>query len=597
MVDTAKLVARVQTKGVTKATSELDKFDKSANEAEDSTINLGKAAKKAGGFILKAGAVMGAAATAMVLIANRSADAQREWKTLSNIAGDSITEFQGAAFAAEQVGISAEKLADISKDTNEKLGEFIATGGGGFKDFFENVAPLVGLTAEELEGLSGPQVLGKVKNAMDEANVSLEQQSFFLESIASDTTNLIPLLANEGAELERLTNKYNELNSSLALTGTADKAISELAEDFDLLGKTATNSINYITGVLAPDISKFINFITAGMPKATQAVANFFDEFRDPENRQSILSIQESIKDNLKEIDRISRFVEDPGSEENVVNLRNENIELEKRLKLLQKEAEIVSGPDVGFKETLDGGDPFAKELDRRKKQQDEIDQKEKERLDKERESLDLRRKMARDYEDAELESEQNFQDRRKAAIDQGFNDIISLSGTKNNTLFKISQAAAIAQATLKAPEIIQNALAVPPYPLGVALAAAAAISTGANIAAIASTKPPSARAQGGQFDRGQDLLVGEKGPELVRFNSGGRIANATDTAGMGGGGSVPVKIINQTSAKIDNAQATLSKGEVVVIVRETVNSDLHSPNSQLNKGLDSTRDAPRLRS
>ena len=70
-----------------------------------------------------------------------------------------LRSFQAAAYAVERYGVTAEQLGDMSKDVADKLGEFIATGGGEFKDFFEQVAPKVGLTADQLQGLSGPQVL------------------------------------------------------------------------------------------------------------------------------------------------------------------------------------------------------------------------------------------------------------------------------------------------------------------------------------------------------------------------------------------------------------------------------------------------------
>ncbi len=146
MVDTARLVAKVETKGVRRATDELEGFSDSAQDADSSTQKLGKTLKSGAAFVAKAGVALGAAGTALAVFATKTADAQKEWQNLSKLAGDSVDNFKAVAFATEQVGISAEKLADISKDTNEKLGEFIATGGGGFKDFFEQVAPLVDLT-------------------------------------------------------------------------------------------------------------------------------------------------------------------------------------------------------------------------------------------------------------------------------------------------------------------------------------------------------------------------------------------------------------------------------------------------------------------
>ena len=355
MVDVAQLVAEVKTKGVRKATDDLDRFGKEAKQADKSTAKFKKGATAAFSAV-KVGAVALAGATAaLTALTVKVAAAQKEWQTLSNIAGDSVDNFKATAFAAEQVGISAEKLADISKDTNEKLGEFIATGGGGFKDFFEQVAPQVNLTAKELQGLSGPQVLGRVKSALDAANVPLEQQSFYLESIASDTTNLIPLLANEGAELNRLTSEYNKLNDALLLTGNEKNALKGLSEDFDLLTATGSNALTFLTAQFAPELEGFLRFVTDNVPKATQEIFAFFDAFRDTENRQSIQGLNDDIGDLLAEISSLQQGI-DAGdfARDNITDwfLEISETQAADKIKILRKEVEKL----VAQKETLEAG-------------------------------------------------------------------------------------------------------------------------------------------------------------------------------------------------------------------------------------------------
>ena len=587
MVDTARLVARVETKGVTKATSELDKFADEAKEAEDSTIGLGKAAKFAGALALKAGVAFGTAATAMAVLALKSADAQREWQTLSNIAGSSVEDFKAAAFAADQVGISAEKLADISKDTREKLGEFVATGGGGFKDFFEEVAPQVGITAEELQKLSGPEILGRVKSAMDSVNVSLDQQSFFLESIASDTTNLIPLLANEGAELKRLSDAYSALNDQLALTGNQEQALVNLAGSFDLLTQTAGNAVNLISSTLAPTFNEFFGSVAESVPNATQALVDFFNTFIAAENLSSIKAVEDrltSVNAEIAELEgqNLSGGGRSGGGKRTrLAKLRDESREATERLKELQAELKRLDDAQRTGGVSISSGFQSEASL---KTEEDAI-----------AESLERRKNLQREFEDSELTAEQDYLLRREQAVSETFSNLATLTAAGNAKIFRIGQAAALANAFINISEGVTEALSLGPI-LGPALAASIAVAGGVQIAAISSQKPPSARQQGGQFGAGQDLLVGEKGPELVRFGSGGRISNANETAGMNGSAPIQVKIVNQTTGRIDSADATLSRGEVVVIVREVVNQDIMQPNSQFNKGIDATRQAQRIR-
>jgi hypothetical protein len=122
-----------------------------------------------------------------------------ELDKLSKLAGTSSTVFQGLAAGANSVGISQEKLADIYKDTQDKIGDFLQTGGGAMKDFFDNIAPKVGVTADQFRKLSGPDALGAYYNALEKAGVSQNELVFFMEAIASDSSTLIPLLKNNSA--------------------------------------------------------------------------------------------------------------------------------------------------------------------------------------------------------------------------------------------------------------------------------------------------------------------------------------------------------------------------------------------------------------
>lgn len=175
--------------------------------------------------------------TSAVEAFNKSLANAKEIETLSRMAGASVEEFQSAAYAAHQYGITAEQLGDISKDVADKLGDFIATGGGEFKDFFENVAPQVGLTAQELQHLSGPQILLRVKQAMEQANIPMKQQIFYLEAIANDASKLAPLLADNGAEMQRLTDEYNTMD--VALSTTDIKVLKDMNVAFENAGKQA----------------------------------------------------------------------------------------------------------------------------------------------------------------------------------------------------------------------------------------------------------------------------------------------------------------------------------------------------------------------
>lgn len=146
-----------------------------------------------------------AAGAAVFAMAKNYADAAQELKTFAAISNATTQEFQAMSAAAQTVDINPDKLADQLKDFNEKLGEFITIGSGGAVDFFEQIAIQTEGSAEgarklalEMQNLSGPQALQLYVDKLEEAGVSQQQMSFYLESMASDTTNLIPLLKNGG---------------------------------------------------------------------------------------------------------------------------------------------------------------------------------------------------------------------------------------------------------------------------------------------------------------------------------------------------------------------------------------------------------------
>ena len=53
----------------------------------------------------------------------------KEMTNLANVAGVGFVEFQKLAAAAKTVGIEKDKMADILKDVNDKMGDFLETGG------------------------------------------------------------------------------------------------------------------------------------------------------------------------------------------------------------------------------------------------------------------------------------------------------------------------------------------------------------------------------------------------------------------------------------------------------------------------------------
>lgn len=179
----------------------MRKGSKAVKGFENNSAEMGrKFAKISVGIGLAAAAITGAI-TKMAADASKTA---KEIQNLSNVSGIGVEAFQRLAVGGRAVGIEQEKLADIFKDVNDKFGDFMATGAGPLADFFENIAPAVGVTADQFARLSGPEALQLYVSSLEKAGVSQQQMTFYMEALASDATALVPLLADNGKEMRKL---------------------------------------------------------------------------------------------------------------------------------------------------------------------------------------------------------------------------------------------------------------------------------------------------------------------------------------------------------------------------------------------------------
>lgn len=249
-----------------------------------------------------AGFSVALAAVGAGLIGNlvlRQGEALKELQNMARMSNTTTEAFEGYAFAVQAVGLESEQLADISKDAREKLGDFIASGGGEFADFFENIAPQVGLTAEALQDLSGPDILFAVKNAMDQVNVSAEEQIFYLEGIASDASKLQPLLENNGEEFKRLAERGRQLSGALS-TIESDNLL-EAAGHSKEFEKAFSSLTRQLSASLAPAVSKTLSTLVDGVLIARKALSNLnnqelYDRKHFTELHEHLVSINTEIQ-------------------------------------------------------------------------------------------------------------------------------------------------------------------------------------------------------------------------------------------------------------------------------------------------------------
>lgn len=212
---------------------------------------------------------------AMSRLAIETANANMEIQKFANLANSSVITFQGLAGASELLGINQDKLADQLKDFNEKLGEFASVGSGGAKDFFEQIAVKTEKGAEgskklakEMSKMNGVEALQKYVDVLEQAGVNQQQMSFYLESMGSDLTALIPIL-KDGGKL------WKDYQTALEEAGviTSEQAIEKSA-----LLQAQTKSLQLQYGALKstlaeqmmPVLSNTISHFTTGSKQGGQ---------------------------------------------------------------------------------------------------------------------------------------------------------------------------------------------------------------------------------------------------------------------------------------------------------------------------------------
>lgn len=235
--------------------AKVDKYNKKMGEAASKTEKLGASSVKSSESIAKLAFIAIGVAAAITAAASAANEFAKELNIAASRSGETVERMQELAFATGTVGISLEKLGDISKDTNEKIGEFLTTGGGGFVDFVD-VMKLSGAEAKaaaiEFQNMSGPDVLQEMVKRMEDAGVSGQKMSFALEGVASDTTDLIPLLKDGARGLNDLTSEFRELGVTLSQE-QLDR-ITSIGKEFKKLNLTFSSTSSALIAEYSEEI-------------------------------------------------------------------------------------------------------------------------------------------------------------------------------------------------------------------------------------------------------------------------------------------------------------------------------------------------------
>lgn len=259
----------------------MDGLRGAANKAARGLQSFGDKAERLGKTMSIVSAAIGAVAGGAFLLAKGTAESAKEIQLLSRLSNASTDEFQRMAAGARSVGIEQDKLADILKDVNDRVGDFNATGGGPMADFFENIAPKVGITADAFKDLSGPEALQLYVSSLQKAGLNQQDMTFYMEAMASDATALIPLLANNGAEMTRLGNAAAKAGgvmdaTAIASAGEFNAALTNLQTAFQgIKDKFAATLMPVFTDIMNGITENVLPYIGQAVEKIGEWVSAF----------------------------------------------------------------------------------------------------------------------------------------------------------------------------------------------------------------------------------------------------------------------------------------------------------------------------------
>lgn len=227
-------------------------LDKASQEAKKRNAEITKSFETLAKGV---GVAIGSIPAVLTGLVVHSASVAKEISNQAALAGLGTTEFQKYAAGAQTVGIEQDKLADIFKDTNDKLGDFMNTGGGALKDFFDNIAPKVGVTADQFKKLNSKDALALYVTSLEKANVNQQEMTFYMEAIANDSTSLVPLLRKNGQAFD----EYGQaaLDAGSIMDETTIEAAKQFGIELDGLGRYLTSAKTMLAAEFLPVLAQF----------------------------------------------------------------------------------------------------------------------------------------------------------------------------------------------------------------------------------------------------------------------------------------------------------------------------------------------------
>lgn len=294
-------------------------------------------------------------ATGFGALVKTKAEAARVARNYADALGVNVQQLSALSIAASEANIEQEKFADILRDVSEKIGDAYATGGGEAVDALARL----NLNAADLVNLAPDQQLLAIAGALDEVG-SKSERIFVLESLASDLSELAPLLENDAERLLALRDRAIETGAAFNEVAT-DKLV-KANEGFRDLEMAISGLGTTLAVELAEPLAEFTQDISNNLPAAINSARFTLNTLElgflgVAESIESVIAWRAEMDENLlKKVPGAERFFEkffdyDPDAKERALNDLNET-----RQAIIRVQKEQQALIDEPFRRIFDAG-------------------------------------------------------------------------------------------------------------------------------------------------------------------------------------------------------------------------------------------------
>lgn len=232
------------------------KLDGMRRDVEGTFARIDSAASKLGAVIAGVAGTGG-----LALLVKGQVDAARQARAWSDALDIPIAKLTAMQVASKVVGFDADKMANILKDSSEKIADAYRNGGGEAVEVLDSL----GLSVERINSLAPDQQLFAIADALGEVNTHGEKVQI-MESLASDAALLLPLLDNNAEKMRDLMRLSDETGATL--TGLEADELIRAGEAMSRLSQSAQGLGQTLAIHLAGPIANVIDQLNIGIPNA-----------------------------------------------------------------------------------------------------------------------------------------------------------------------------------------------------------------------------------------------------------------------------------------------------------------------------------------